>query len=94
LKHQDQYLRNVTQNLMTYALGRGVEYGDMPAVRSVLHTAASDGYRLKSLIEAIALSDNFCMNVAPATDTAPAVDTPGKSRTAAVLASGRSAGGE
>ncbi len=34
LKYQDQYLRNVTQNLMTYALGRGVEYDDMPAVRA------------------------------------------------------------
>ena len=68
LKHQDQYLRNVTQNLMTYALGRGVEYGDMPAVRSVMHTAAADNYRLRSLITAVALSDNFRMNVVPASD--------------------------
>ena len=64
LKHQDQYLRNVTQNLMTYALGRGVEYDDMPAVRAILQRAG-DGYRLKSLIEAVALSDNFRMNVVP-----------------------------
>ena len=34
LKYQDQYLRNVTQNLLTYALGRGVEYDDMPTVRA------------------------------------------------------------
>jgi hypothetical protein len=68
LKHQDQYLRNVTQNLMTYALGRGVEYGDMPAVRSVMRTAATDNYRLRSLITAVALSDNFRMNVVPASD--------------------------
>jgi hypothetical protein len=66
LKHQDQYLRNVTQNLMTYALGRGVEYDDMPAVRAVLKRAAGDSYRLKSLVEAVALSDNFRMNVVPA----------------------------
>jgi hypothetical protein len=65
LKYQDQYLNNITQNLMTYALGRGMEFDDMPAVRSVLRTAADDGYRLKSLIEAVALSDNFRMNVAP-----------------------------
>jgi hypothetical protein len=63
LKHQDQYLRNVTQNLLTYALGRGVEYDDMPAVRRVLHAAAADNYRLKSLITAVVLSDNFRMNV-------------------------------
>jgi hypothetical protein len=35
LKYQDQYLRNVAQNLLTYALGRGVEYDDMPAVRAI-----------------------------------------------------------
>jgi hypothetical protein len=69
LKYQDQYLRNVTQNLLTYALGRGVEYDDMPTVRSVLHTAASDNYRLKSLIEAVATSEIFGMNVVPAPAT-------------------------
>ena len=37
LKYQDQYVRNVTQNLLTYALGRGVEYDDMPTVRNIVH---------------------------------------------------------
>ena len=64
LKHQDQYLRNVTQNLLTYALGRGIEYDDMPTVRSVLHIAQNDGYRLRGLIEAVVMSDVFRMNVA------------------------------
>jgi hypothetical protein len=64
VKYQEQYLRNVTQNLLTYALGRGVEYNDMPTVRRILHTAAGDGYKLKSLIEAVAMSDVFGMNVA------------------------------
>ena len=63
LRHQDQYLRNITQALMTYALGRGIDYGDMPMVRTVLHTAAHDDYRFRSLIEAIAMSDQFRMNV-------------------------------
>jgi hypothetical protein len=66
LRHQDQYLRNITQALMTYALGRGIDYGDMPMVRSVLRTAAHDDYRFRSLIEAIAMSDLFRMNVVPA----------------------------
>jgi hypothetical protein len=65
LRYQDQYLRNVAQNLLTYALGRGVEYDDMPAVRAILHTAKRDNYRLKGLIEAVVMSDNFRMNVAP-----------------------------
>lgn len=63
LRHQEQYLRNVVENLMTYAFGRGIEYDDMPAVRRVLHETARDGYRLRSLIEAVAMSDNFRMNV-------------------------------
>jgi hypothetical protein len=66
LKHQDQYLRNVTQNLMTYALGRGMEYDDMPEMRSILHASSHDGYRMRTLIEAVAMSDVFRMNVAGA----------------------------
>ncbi len=62
LRHQDQYLRNVTSNLLTYALGRGVEDDDMPAVRAILHSTEGSGYRLKSLIEAVVMSDNFRKN--------------------------------
>jgi Protein of unknown function (DUF1592)/Protein of unknown function (DUF1588)/Protein of unknown function (DUF1587)/Protein of unknown function (DUF1585)/Protein of unknown function (DUF1595) len=69
LRHEDQYLRNVAQALMTYALGRGIEYDDMPAVRNVLRTAAHDDYRFPSLIEAIVMSDLFRMNVVPGMDT-------------------------
>ncbi len=72
LKHQDQYLRNVTENLMTYALGRGMDYADMPEVRKVMQSAARDGYRLKALVIAVALSDNFSMNVVPDADPVPA----------------------
>jgi uncharacterized protein DUF1592/uncharacterized protein DUF1588/uncharacterized protein DUF1587/uncharacterized protein DUF1585/uncharacterized protein DUF1595 len=79
LKHQDQYLRNVTENLMTYALGRGMDYTDMPEVRKVMQSAAPDGYRLKSLVTAVVLSDNFGMNVVPEADPVPA-----KTGTAAV----------
>jgi hypothetical protein len=72
LKHQDQYLRNVTENLMTYALGRGMDYADMPEVRKVMQSAAPDGYKLKALVTAVALSDNFSMNVVPDADPVPA----------------------
>jgi hypothetical protein len=64
LKYRDRYVRNVAQNLLTYAMGRGMEYDDMPTVRSVLRACAADGYRLRSLIEAVAMSDLFQMNVA------------------------------
>jgi len=62
LRHRDQYLRNVVENLVTYALGRGVEYYDMPLVRRVLQESSGDGYRLRGLIEAVAMSDDFRMN--------------------------------
>ncbi|HTY50696.1 MAG TPA: DUF1592 domain-containing protein, partial [Steroidobacteraceae bacterium] len=64
LRHQEQYLRNFTEALMTYALGRGIEYTDMPVVRSVLRTAGRNDYRIRSLVEAIVMSDLFRMNVA------------------------------
>jgi hypothetical protein len=72
LRHQDQYLRNVTENLMTYALGRGMDYADMPEVRKVMQSAAPEGYKLKALVTAVALSDNFSMNVVPDADPVPA----------------------
>jgi uncharacterized protein DUF1592/uncharacterized protein DUF1588/uncharacterized protein DUF1587/uncharacterized protein DUF1585/uncharacterized protein DUF1595 len=68
LKYQNQYVQNVTSNLLTYALGRGVEYDDMPTVRKIVRTSANDNYKLKSLIEAITASDVFQMNVAPGGD--------------------------
>jgi hypothetical protein len=68
LKYKDQYVQNVTANLLTYALGRGVEYDDMPTVRRIVHSSASDGYKLKTIIEAITASDVFQMNVAPGGD--------------------------
>jgi len=92
LRHQDQYLRTVTRNLLTYALGRGVEYDDMPTVRSVLHAAAGNGYRLKDLIEAIALSDVFRMNVVPPPDGGQGA--PAQTKIASAQVTGRTARGE
>jgi Protein of unknown function (DUF1592)/Protein of unknown function (DUF1588)/Protein of unknown function (DUF1587)/Protein of unknown function (DUF1585)/Protein of unknown function (DUF1595) len=65
LKYKDQYVQNIAANLLTYALGRGVEYDDMPTVRNIVHTSARDGYKLKTIIEAITASDVFQMDVAP-----------------------------
>jgi hypothetical protein len=88
LKYKDQYVQNVAANLLTYALGRGVEYDDMPTVRNIVHTSARDNYRLKSIIEAIATSDIFQMNVASAGpdsgsgDKSKGMNGPAKSGTA------------
>ena len=61
LNHSDQVMVNVTRTLMTYALGRGVESYDMPAVRGILRTGASQNYRFSSLILGIVKSTPFQM---------------------------------
>ena len=40
VRYPDQFVRVVTEKLLTYALGRGVEYQDMPLVRSIVRDAA------------------------------------------------------
>jgi len=59
--HSTQFLTNVTNKLLTYALGRGVEYYDAPAVRAVLREAAPSDYRFSALILGIVKSAPFQM---------------------------------
>ena len=54
----------VTEKLLTFALGRGVEYYDAPAVRRILRDAEPDGYRLSALILGIVKSVPFQMRAA------------------------------
>jgi len=61
MNHSQQFLTNVTGTLMTYALGRGVDYYDAPAVRTIVHSAAPENYRLTSLIVGIVQSAPFQM---------------------------------
>jgi hypothetical protein len=59
LRYEEQFVRNVTEKLLTYALGRGVEYYDMPVVRSIAAQAEKDGYRFASLIVGVVQSEPF-----------------------------------
>jgi mono/diheme cytochrome c family protein len=68
LRHMLTSLPNVfvgvmTEKLLTYALGRGVEYSDMPAVRKIVHDAAAHNYRFSSLILGVANSVPFEMKI-------------------------------
>lgn len=63
LNYSDQYVRTVTERLLTYALGRGVEYYDMPVVRAIDHEAARNNYRFSSLVMGIVKSEPFRMNM-------------------------------
>jgi hypothetical protein len=55
---------------MTYALGRRVEYYDMPAVRRIVDDAEQNDYRMSSFIKGVVKSDAFRMQQTEATQTA------------------------
>jgi hypothetical protein len=72
LKRPDQFVQTMTEKLMTYALGRGVEYYDMPTVRQMVRETARSDYRFSSIVTAIVKSPAFQMRK---TETAPAAST-------------------
>jgi hypothetical protein len=57
-----------TEKLLTYALGRGLEPYDMPAVRAISRQAASDDYRMQTIIMGIVQSVPFEMRRKPDND--------------------------
>jgi mono/diheme cytochrome c family protein len=68
LARPEAFVTNVTERLLTYALGRGVEPSDMPVVRAIVRKAAADQYRLSSIVIGIVESAPFQMRtkLAPA----------------------------
>ena len=63
LSHPEQFANTVTDRLLTYALGRGVEYYDQPAIRKITREAASNNYKWSSLILGIVNSTPFQMRM-------------------------------
>ena len=61
LAHPDRFVTTVTEKLLTYATGRGIEYYDAPAVRTITRTAAPSNYRLTALIVGVVKSTPFRM---------------------------------
>jgi hypothetical protein len=62
------FVRHFAQNLMTYALGRRVDYADQPAVRAIAQSAAENDYRMSSFVLGVVKSDQFRLKRAPTTD--------------------------
>jgi hypothetical protein len=56
-------VRVLTEKLLTYALGRGVEYPDMPLVRSIVRGAEPNNYAFSKLVLGIVESPAFQMNM-------------------------------
>ncbi len=61
LSRREQFVATVTEKLLTYAIGRGVEYYDMPAVRRIVREAAARDHRWSAVILGIVKSTPFQM---------------------------------
>ena len=61
MKHPEQFVQTMTEKMLTYALGRTVEYYDMPTVRKIVREAARDNYRFSSIVMGIVKSAPFQM---------------------------------
>ena len=61
MSRPDQFVTTVTEKLLTYALGRGVEEYDYPVIRRIVQDTAPENYKLSSLIAAIVKSTPFQM---------------------------------
>ena len=63
VSHPDVFVGTLTEKLLTYALGRGLDYPDMPAVRSIVVSASRDRYRFSSIVSGIVTSTPFQMRM-------------------------------
>ena len=61
----DEFVRTVTEKLLIYALGRGVDYYDAPTIRQIVRDLARDDYRWSALVTGIVASQPFQMRRAP-----------------------------
>ena len=71
MKRPAEFVQTMTEKFVMYALGRGLEPSDMPAVRKIVRDASRDNYRFSSLVMGIVTSPQFQMRRIP--EAAPAV---------------------
>ena len=64
VSHKEDFVRTVSGKLLAYAIGRGLDYRDMPAVRGIARDAASANSSWSSIITGIVRSTPFSMAVA------------------------------
>lgn len=69
MTRSDEFVQTLTENLMTFALGRVVDYRDMPAIRQIVREAAKDDYRFESIVFQVVSSDAFRMREGSITST-------------------------
>jgi len=59
--HRDEFVRTLTEKLLSYAIGRGIEHFDLPTVRQITRDAAPTGHRWSALVLGIVKSTPFTM---------------------------------
>lgn len=62
LQYQENIITTFTESLMTYAIGRRVEYYDMPAIRKIVADAAANGNRMSTFVYGVVHSPPFSMS--------------------------------
>jgi hypothetical protein len=62
----DQFVQTFTEGLLTYALGRTLDYYDMPAVRKIVHDAAAEDYGFSAIVRGVVESEQFRQRRVPA----------------------------
>jgi hypothetical protein len=65
LRYSPQFVRMFTEKLMTYAVGRGMEYTDMPTIRAIVRDATPDDHRFAALVLGVVRSPQFQMRQKP-----------------------------
>ncbi|MBN1240323.1 MAG: DUF1592 domain-containing protein, partial [Gammaproteobacteria bacterium] len=65
MRRPEQFVQTFTERLLMYALGRTIDYRDMPAVRRIVREAAEDDYRISSIVWQIVKSEPFRLRRAP-----------------------------
>ena len=63
LQHPEQFAQTFTEKMMTYALGRGVEYFDMPSIRKIVKDSKRDNYKFSSIVLGIVNAPAFQSNM-------------------------------
>ncbi len=85
MKHPEHFVQTFTERLLTYALGRTIDYRDMPAVRKIVREAKNDDWKFDSIVWQIVTSEPFRMRQAPQTSVSAqnTAETPVAARNAA-----------
>jgi hypothetical protein len=63
LRYSPQFMRMFVEKMMTYAVGRGMEYTDMPTIRAVVRDVSKDNNKFSSVVLAVVKSNQFQMRV-------------------------------